>query len=166
LDLLSDLGARNQVPFARETLRPRADARPRHPDAEDRQPNVSIVVIFTSVESTLLALQKAGDLARQLNGRIKIVIPQVVPYPLPLTSPPVRPDLIERRFQVMAQAGPVATVVQVCLCRDPSETLSAVLKPHSLVMLGGRRKWWLAPEQRMARRLQRAGHEVIFVEGE
>jgi hypothetical protein len=50
------------------------------------------------------------------------------------------------------------------LCRDRVETLRKVLKPHSLVVIGGRRSWWPTPENRLARQLRRSGHEVVFAE--
>jgi hypothetical protein len=50
------------------------------------------------------------------------------------------------------------------LCRDSSETLLAVLKPRSLVVIGGRRRWWPTREERLAKKLRGAGHEVIFAE--
>ena len=50
--------------------------------------------------------------------------------------------------------------------RDPAETLAAVLKPDSVVVLGGRKRWWPTTEERLARKLRRIGHEVIFTETE
>ena len=50
---------------------------------------LNIAVVFTSIEATLGALKEAGTLAGSLGGRITLLVPQVVPYPLPLESPPV-----------------------------------------------------------------------------
>ena len=58
------------------------------------------------------------------------MVPQVVPYPLPLESPPVLIDWNERRFRVIADESPVETTVRIYLCRDRLETLTAVLKPE------------------------------------
>ena len=38
--------------------------------------------------------------------------------------------------------SPVETIVRLYLCRDRFETLQAVLRPRSLVVIGGRRRWW------------------------
>jgi len=46
------------------------------------------------------------------------------------------------------------------------ETLKAVLSQRSLVVVGGHKRWWPTPEKRLARKLRRAGHEVIFTETE
>ena len=129
-------------------------------------PCLNITVVFTSVEATLAALKEAGALAGRLCGRITLVVPQVVPYPLPLTSPPVLLDWSERRFRVIASDCPVETKVALYLCRDRVEALTALLSPHSVVVLGGRKRWWPTSETRLAKTLRRAGHEVIFKETE
>ena len=142
-------------------------APPHRADVDDADASLNISVIFTSVESTLAALWQAGELARSLGARITILAPQVVPYPLPLESPPVLLDWSERRFRVIASHSPVETVVRLYLCRDSIETLRSVLRPKSLVVVGARRGWWpFTREKGLARTLRRAGHEVIFTESE
>lgn len=139
---------------------------PATPAFEETTSRLNIVVVFTSVEATLAALRKAGALANRLGGRITLVVPQVVPFPLPLTSPPVLLDWNAKRFRIIASKSPVETTVMIYLCRDRVETLTAVLTPRSLGVIGGRRRWWMTDEQRLARRLRRAGHEVLFTETE
>jgi len=129
-------------------------------------PLLEVTVVFTSVAATIAALRRAGALAHRLHARIKLVAPQVVPFPLPLESPPVLVDFNERRFRVIASESRVETSVQIYLCRDRFETLKYVLAPHSLVVIGGRKRWWRTREERLARRVRRAGHEVIFTEME
>ena len=94
------------------------------------------------------------------------MVPQVVPYPLPLETPPVLVEFNENRFRVMASESPVETSVQVYLCRDRVEMLLHMLSPSSLVVIGGRKKWWPTSEKLMARRLRQAGHKVILMETE
>lgn len=135
--------------------------------AEGSEPRLNVAVVFTSVDATLAALRKAGALASRLSGCITLLVPQIVPYPLPLTSPPVLLDWNERRFRVIAGESPVETRVLLYLCRDRLDTLTAVLSPRSLVVVGGRkRRWWPTMEKRLARKLRRSGHEVIFTETE
>jgi hypothetical protein len=135
--------------------------------AADQKLNISVV--FTSLESTLAALKEAGNLASSLGERIKLVVPQVVPYPLPLETPPVLLEFSENRFRLMASESPVETTVQIYLCRDRLETLTSVLKPGALVVVGGRRRrwpWWPTKDERLARKLRRTGCEVLFKETE
>lgn len=136
------------------------------PGAGEFESKLNVDVVFTSIEPTLAALKKAGALAGRLNARITLLVPQIVPYPLPLASPPVLLDFNERRFRVIANQSPVETMVRLYLCRDRLETLASVLKPHSVVVVGGRRRWWPTPEKRLAGKLRRAGHEVILAETE
>lgn len=153
------------VPLALETVLNSGAGRP--PGAEEDGQRLNIAVVFTSVESTLAALRRAVALASSLRARILLLVPQMVPYPLPLDSPPVLVDWSEERFRRIAGETPVETVVRLYLCRDRVETLKDALRPVSLVVLGGRRKWWpFNREKRLALRLRRAGHEVIFTETE
>jgi hypothetical protein len=127
---------------------------------------LNIVVIFTSVEATAAALKMAGALAQNLDAQITLVAPIVVPYPLPVSRPPVALDFLEKRFQNIANESPVDIRVRLYLCRDRLQTLSRVLKPHSLVIVGGLKHWWSVRERNLARRLQDFGHEVIFTKTE
>ena len=124
----------------------------------------NIAVIFTSIESTLSALRMAGTLANRLRARITLIVPQVVPYPLPLNGPPVPAAFTERHFRVITAESPVETNVRVYLCRDRMDALRGVLKPHSLVVVGGNRSWWPTREKRLARQLRECGHEVVFAD--
>lgn len=158
--------ARNEMSLALERVLVATTAFPPPAKTKDVESRLNISVVFTSVEATLKALKRAGTLASRLSGHITLLVPQVVPYPLPLTSPPVLLDWNERRFQVIASESPVATKVLLYLCRDRLETLSRVLAPGSLVVIGGRKRWWPTAERRLARKLRRAGHEVIVTETE
>jgi hypothetical protein len=148
-----------------KTLAP-AVARPENPPVEETRHRLDVFVVFTSVDLTLQALKQAGALAERLESRITLVVPQVVPFPLPLTSPPVLLEFNERRFSVLASQSPVETIVCIFLCRDRWEALQLALKPRSLVVIGARKGWWPRPEKRLARQLRRAGHEVVLVETE
>jgi len=140
--------------------------RPIEPARHDAEHQLEITVVFTSAPATTAALKKAGALASKLRAHVTVVVPQIVPHPLPLESPPVLLDFSERRFAEIAKASPVDTMVRLYLCRDPLETIKAALRPHSLVVIGGRWRWWPTPEKRLARKLRREGHEVIFTESE
>lgn len=139
---------------------------PAWPPSEESGSKLDISVVFTSVDATLGALKEAGNLASNLGGRITLIVPQVVPYPLPLGSPPVFPDLKERRLRVIANNCRVEVRVFIYLCRDPWETLRSVLKPNSLAVVGCRKRWWPAAEKRLAAKLRRSGHQVVVTERE
>jgi hypothetical protein len=146
-------------------MKPEAGPPVRPPESE-AESQMEVSVVFTSVKATLAALRTAGTLASRLRYRITLVVPQIVPYPLPLTSPPVLLDFSERQFRVIAGQSPVETVVRIYLCRDRLTALTQMLKPRSVVVLGGPVRWWPTAEARLARQLRRAGHEVVYTETE
>lgn len=136
------------------------------PGTDEKQSRTNVTVVFTSVPSTLAALRKAGTLANQLGGCITLVVPHMVPYPNPLTGSPVLQDWNEKCFRVLASESHQEAMVQIYLCRDRLETVNAMPRPRSLVVVGGPKRWWPTEEKRLARMLRRAGHEVIFEETE
>jgi hypothetical protein len=158
------------VAFAFERMiAPKTEAPVRQFASEDDL-NLNVSVVFTSVTATLAALRQAANLlgthAGSLGRHITLIVPRVVPYPLPLNSPPVLVDFNERRLRLIANNCRVDTRVCIYLCRDPLETLKSVLKPHSLVVLGSPKRWWPTAEKRLAAKLRSAGHEVIVTERE
>ena len=56
--------------------------------------------------------------------------------------------------------------VQICICRDTRETLGRLLPEPSLIVLGGRRRWWPTREQRLETFLARLGHQVVFIDSD
>jgi hypothetical protein len=152
--------------LAAEKILVPATGLPLRPPVEETDPRLNITVVFKSLEATLAALNEVGTLATSLGARITLLVPQVVPYPLPLESPPVSIDFNEKRFRVIAGESPVVTAVHIYLCRDRFETLASVLSLGSLVVLGGRKRWGPTREKSLANKLRRAGHEVVFEETE
>jgi hypothetical protein len=139
------------------------------PDPERRDAGDSkgeVTVILTSFEATRAALKKASALAMRSGARIALLAVQVVPYPRRLDKPPVPLGFIAGRFAEILRQSPVKSEIRIFLCRDRKKALERVLVPHCLVVLGIRKRWWLSGEKRLARRLRRAGHEVILVQME
>jgi hypothetical protein len=129
----------------------------------DRAIGLSLTVLFTTVAATLRALQRGGDLAKELGAGIRILVPHIVPYPVPLDRPQVDPEFKIRRFRTLSVDGSVQTRIDVLLCRDPSEAVTQSLGSQSVVLIGGRTRWWPTREKRLAKSLTLAGHHVIWV---
>src|SRR6266852_5051425 len=80
--------------------------------------DLEVNVLFTTTKGTLSALRMAGKLADDLGARIRVIVPQVVPFPLDLSHPPVKPEFTARRVCTMVSQHAIDTEIQVCLCRD------------------------------------------------
>jgi hypothetical protein len=139
---------------------------PRRPETLNPGGPLEVVVLFTDVPGTLKALKTAAELAHNLSGRIRLLAPQVVPYPLPLERSPVSQEFNERRFQTLASQGCIDTRVEVCLCRDRADAVRRALQPEALVVMGACPSWWPTAETALARKLRRNGHHVILVDSE
>ncbi len=148
--------------FLVKTIPTPTAGQPERPELDESDSRLNISVVFTSTDGTMAALRSAGSLAGRLGARITLVVPQTVPYPAPLESPPVLLDFSERRIRQIAEESPVDVAVHFYLCRQREDALKLALKPRSLVVIGGRKRWWPTAEERLARELGRAGHEVVF----
>jgi len=126
---------------------------------------LEVNVIFTSWLGTGAALKVASIWARCLGGRIVLWYPQVVSRQLALTAPQVPASFTEERVKSLAVtwAADTEIAVRVCLCRDAQECLLSALASESIVLLGGRPRWWRTREQKLAAFLKSAGHRVLFI---
>jgi hypothetical protein len=138
--------------------------RPAEPVSSDGGSQLDVYVIFTNMPGTRATLEAASGLARDLGARVTILAAQVVPYPLPLGSPPVPIEFTERTLSKLACQQEVETTVKVYLCRDQRQTIREALKPDSVVVIGGRKRWWPTAERSLAGALKRDGHHVILVD--
>lgn len=127
---------------------------------------IEVTVVFTDPQSTQKALKTAADAASDLDAGIRLIVPQVVSYAAPLELPPVPSHIAEQQFRNFASNANVDTKVDIYLCRSVRDSLLHALKPHSLVVIGSRRRWWPTPEKSLARKLRQAGHDVILTERE
>jgi len=130
----------------------------------DTDQNLQILVLFTDVPNTLAALRYAANLPYAEHSPIRLLVPQVVPYPLPLHKPPVSPVVLARWFRTLARNAKVETTIDILFCRDPWDAIQQTLATPHLVVIGGRRRWWLTREERIANRLRSEGHRVVLTE--
>lgn len=121
-----------------------------------------IVVLFTTLRQTLAALQTAGRLAHGLAARLRLLVPQVVPYPLPLDRPPVASlDLVRDLRPLLDELG-LESRIEIRCCRDRWHTIREALPHPSVLVMAGGRRWWPDRQFRLAARLRAAGHQVVL----
>jgi hypothetical protein len=123
---------------------------------------MEVVVLYTSIPETLKALKMAAHFARDLAARIRLLVLEVVPYPLPIDQPDVPLPFTQQRFRTLAESACIETKVDVHLVRDPLKSIESVLEPHSLVVLGGRCPRWPMAQSQLAKLLKRTGHIVVY----
>ena len=128
---------------------------------------LEVNVVFTEPQATAAALRAAESFARGLGACIRLRAAIIVPLQLPLDRPQVSVHFMEQLLSDLAgqpeQAGSGVTV-HLYVCRDWVGALSQVLKPNSLVVVGGRKHWWPTAASRMAGALRGKGHRVVFVD--
>jgi hypothetical protein len=130
------------------------------------EPELSVFVVFTSINWTLKAVERAREMAKPIGANVVVIAVQVVPYPLPLHRPPVPMEFVIRRFEEEARESLEGTMVSAYLCRDPLIALKRILKPNCPVVMGIRKRWWPTSDERLARKLRRAGYKIALVETE
>jgi hypothetical protein len=126
-----------------------------------------IAVVYTRESATLAALRHAARLAKGSGRPVALVVPLLVPFPQPLDQPLESREWIHRRFAALASLSPVETQVHIYLCRDRAQAVADYVPPRAVTLIGRRARWWpFTAEATLARRLTRAGREVVCVESE
>ena len=123
-----------------------------------------VLAVLTSINRTLLALEKAGQLVEPLTSGIGIPAVQTVPHAPPQDGPSVPFEFLVRRLGERAAQFPMQTMISSYLCRDRLEALKRILNRNSLGVTGVMKRWWPTRDKRGAQKLRRAGYNVIFVE--
>ncbi len=129
-------------------------------------PQLRVNVLATTEKATVAALRAATGLAANLSAQITFIAAEVVPWQFPLENPPVAVPFLEQKLcRLIYGAGIVGDEVriQLYLCRDERQVLERILRPHSLIVLGGRDHWWSRQERKLRAFLTGLGHQVIFV---
>ena len=77
-------------------------------------------------------------------------------------DPVVPRSFYERQLEDSLRQTCVEATISILLCRDCTQALIAVVPPHSIVVIGTRRRWWRTVEDRLATSLRLAGHDVVL----
>lgn len=124
---------------------------------------LELYLVFTTLEATRCALITAKCLANDLRMRLVLLVPQVVPYPLPLDESPVSAEFLDNMLRPLASGLESAVEVRRYLCRDRDETVRRAVLPNSIVLIGKTRHWGGWADRRLERKMGLEGHQVILV---
>jgi hypothetical protein len=122
-------------------------------------------ILFTTIDETFVAVRVAAALGDVMAAPLTLIHFRTVQYPLSLDAPAGVSPVETAAFVDRLRSQGIDMRVRVYLCRDADRALPLALRPHSLIVIGGRRRsWWPTPAERLQRRLERAGHFVVFVD--
>jgi hypothetical protein len=125
-----------------------------------------VYVLFTGFAETLRAVRVASQLASATGGGVTVIHFRPIGFLMPLDHPSGLSPVETDAFKARLTAEGCDARVRVCLCRDPRGAIRAVIDRDSLIVVGGRRRWWPSPSARWRRMLEQAGYLVVFVTGE
>ncbi|MEP7354130.1 MAG: hypothetical protein ABI824_12945 [Acidobacteriota bacterium] len=126
---------------------------------------LQIFVAFTTHKETAEAIRATRLLLQGLNARICVLVAREVPFPLPLTEPPVAVTFTEDRLrEVVGYDAHIPATVDVFLCRDRLEAIRQSLPTGATVVVGGRNRWYRRDRRKLIRILREDGHKVVLVE--
>ncbi len=145
----------------------RIESPPVSPEPEAPAPRkLDVNVVFTDMAATASALRRARQCAQALGAQIDLLYWQEVPRFFDLSAPPVSLNFIRRRLYSLTSAfcPDVPVHVRVYLCRHLEWCLERILNRESLVILGGKKRWWISREEKLANKLASRGYMVLFVD--
>jgi len=140
---------------------------PQEPYTGKQAQPLSVNVVYTGPETTITALRAADSLARALSATVHIraiiAVPRQLAVEFAFTSVRFLKGLIS---DLVEQVGSRSCeyVLHIYVCRSRIKTLLRVLRPASLLVIGGRRRLWPTAESRLAKAATSAGHSVAFVD--
>jgi hypothetical protein len=127
---------------------------------------LNVIVVFTTVEGTLAALESAARLAKNLLADIKLVVAEEVYFRYPLDSPPVPTSFLQRLCIALiegASLNPGEVHFEIYYCRDRLKCLELRLRERSVIVVGAKRRGWARPERRIHAALASQGHDVLLI---
>ena len=127
---------------------------------------IQIVIPHRTPRLTKAALKYAATFADGLNIRLRLIDVHVVPYGVPLDEPTVDPKYLARRLRSLAQESTIPVSAELVYARDWEQGFRRALGPVSVVLIAIKRSWWRSSEKRLAARLRKLGHQVMWVECE
>jgi hypothetical protein len=130
---------------------------------EKHQP---ISLVFTSINGARKSLEKTKRFLGLFKYGIEVLIVEAVPYALPLDEPQIPLNVSIMRLEEIAKELPSIIKISVYLCRDEVETLKRVLTMYQPVVMGVGSTWRSNHEKSLARKLHRAGYNMISMEAE
>jgi len=127
---------------------------------------LQVVIPYRTPALTRAAFKYATNFANDLNVLIRLLDVHVVPYGVPLDEPTVNPRHLTRRLRELAHESELPVSAEVVYARDWEHGFRRSLAPGSIVLMAMKRSWWRNSDKRLAARLRKLGHQIVWVESE
>lgn len=123
-----------------------------------------VTVVFTTIEGTLVALNAAAALAKDLAAEVVVLVTEVVSFRYQVQGLRDPVAFFERLCEAIVAETPIRNVqIEVHLCRDQVQCLETALRPRSIVLIGARRCWWPWRERHLERALSKRGFQALLI---
>jgi hypothetical protein len=136
---------------------------------DDQTPGLqtsSVYVLFTTIEETLAAVRVASVFAKTLEVPLTVLHFRTVSYALAVDTPAGISPVETVEFTDRLRQEDLDARVHVYLCRDALAAVPFALSSPSLVVIGGRHRWWGSRSDRWRLALEARGHLVVFAKKE
>jgi hypothetical protein len=125
--------------------------------------DVEIVIPHRTSEFTKSALRYAEALGVE-DIQVRLIDIHVVPYGVSLDRPTIQRKHLERRLRRLARETNLRASAEVVYARNWEQGLRRVLSSVSTILLPIHRSSWRTSEKRLAARLRKTGHTVIWID--
>ena len=132
------------------------------PPTENTTGILSVVVPYTTSELTAAALRHSAA-CTDLDVHVSLVDIQTVPFPCPLSQPPIDKEHSQRRLRELLKESGLPGDAFVVYTRDWLDGFRKLFGPRSLVLMATKHRWWPTREKKLARALTKAGHYVMLL---
>jgi hypothetical protein len=106
---------------------------------------LSVGIIYTSLYATICALKAAEILAQDIAPMIQLHVAVSVPQRISLSQPPISVSFLRRQLSDMVLtfgSTGYQYVLHIYLCRNRLDALLSVLRPNSVLVVGGYSHFW------------------------
>ncbi len=120
-------------------------------------------VVATGEHETAAALKQAASFADFAGLTVCLNVFHVVPYPLPLDQPNIPLEALRDRYTAVLSQLDVHACVHIYLCRSYPDAVRQCFNGPSVIYVGCPKSVWPNKEKRLARLLEKSGHNVFVV---
>jgi hypothetical protein len=124
----------------------------------------SVYVVFTTIEGTMAAVRIAYKLGKAMSVPLTLIHFRTVPYRMSVDAPSGLSPIETGTFASHLRVEGFDVQIRVYLCRNEWRAIPLAFKQRSLIVVGGQRRWWGTLSGRWRRKLEAAGHFVVYVD--